>query len=324
MDRISELSEDILQRILSLLSQEDAVRTSVLSKSWREIWCTRPNLDLSDTNFKQEFISTVDKTLQRYCDQRICLEKFQLSMSLYYSHSELKPVWFLEKWIRALTNMGVKEFRLSIYSKRIQRRRRRSIKVPAVVFEAESLQDLHAEGFTLDQTSIGRNILSKHLKKLHLEKVNIEDKIFEKIITSCPLIETMSLDSCNKLRNIKAYNLRHLREFSFSASFDETECSIEIYPPSLETIHITRGIISFQKGAEFRNLKTIFLSEVQFSLCSSCRFPSLTELDILYCDVLEEPMEESNLFIDAPNIDSFVYYGSLIPSISFSTTSREW
>ncbi|XP_012845993.1 PREDICTED: F-box/FBD/LRR-repeat protein At5g22660-like [Erythranthe guttata] len=323
MDRISELSNDILQRILSLLSQEDAVRTSVLSKSWRDIWCTRPNLDLSDTNFKHEFLSTVDKTLQRYSDQKICLEKFQLSMSLYYSHSELKSVWFLEKWIRALTNMGVKEFRLSIYSKDSRRRRRR-VKLPSVVFEAEFLEDLHVEGFMFDRTTIERNILSNHLKKLHLEKVHIEDRIFQKIISSCPLIETMILKSCKRLINIKANNLRHLKHFTFSSSCHDEECSIEIYPPSLETIRITRGIILFQKGAEFCNLSSLSLREVLISSCSSCRFPSLTNLDIFYCDGLEESIEESQLFIDAPNIDSFVYHGFDIPSISFSTTSREW
>ncbi|KAL7110870.1 hypothetical protein ACP275_05G053100 [Erythranthe tilingii] len=325
MDRISELSDDILQRILYLLSQEDAVRTSVLSKSWRDIWCTRPNLDLSDTNFKQEFLSTVDKTLQRYCDRRICLEKFQLSMSLYYSHSDLKSVWFLEKWIRALTNMGVKEFRLSIYSKDSRRRTRR-VKLPFVVFEAECLQDLHVEGFMFDQTTIERNILSKHMKKLHLEKVSIEDKIFEKIITSCPLIETMSLESCKKLRNIKAYNLRHLKEFSFSSSSDE-QCRIEIYPASLETINIEYADVSFPKGAEFHSLNSLFMNRVMlssFDHFSSCKFPSLDNLAILYCDGLDESIEESHLFIDAPNINTFGYYGLLIPSFSFATTSREW
>ncbi|EYU30193.1 hypothetical protein MIMGU_mgv1a021686mg, partial [Erythranthe guttata] len=323
MDRISELSEDILQRILSLLSQEEAVRTSVLSKSWREIWCTRPNLDLSDTNFKEEFLSTVEKTLQRYCDQRICLEKFQLSMSLDYS--DLKSIWFLEKWIQALTNMGVKEFRLSIYSKDSRRTTGR-VKLPSVVFEAEFLQDLHVEGFMLDRTTIERNILSKHLKKLHLEKVNIEDRIFEKIITSCPLIETLSLESCKRLRNIKANNLLRLKKFSFSSSFDE-KCSIEIHPASLETIKIEYADVSFPKGAEFHSLNSLYMERVMlfsFDDFSSCKFPSLDNLVILYCDGLDESIEESHVFIDAPNINTFGYHGLLIPSISFATTFRQW
>ncbi|EYU30196.1 hypothetical protein MIMGU_mgv1a024944mg, partial [Erythranthe guttata] len=326
MDRISELSDDILQRILSLLSQEDAVRTSVLSKSWREIWCTRPNLDLSDTNFKQEFLSTVDKTLQRYSDQRICLEKFQLSMSLYCSRSDLKSVWFLKKWIRALTNMGVKEFRLSIYSKD-SRRRTRCVKLPSVVFEAESLQDLHVEGFMLDRTTIKKTILSKHLKKLHLKKVNIDDRIFEKIITSCPLIETLSLESCQRLRNIKVNNhLLRLKKFSFSSSANE-QCSIEIHPASLETIKIEFADVSFPKGAEFHSLNSLYMDRVilsSFDDFSSCKFPSLSNLAILYCDGLDEYIEESHLFIDAPNINTFGYHGLLIPSFSFATTSRQW
>ncbi|XP_012845988.1 PREDICTED: F-box/LRR-repeat protein 13-like [Erythranthe guttata] len=245
MDRISELPKHILQRILYFLSQKDAVRTSVLSKSWRNIWCTRPNLDLSDINFKkfkQEFLSTVEKNLQRYCDRRMCLEEFGLRMFLGNHES----VSLLEKWIPSLKNMGVKEFRLSIYWKY-------SRQLPSVVFEAESLQDLHVEGFMLDQTTIGRNVLSKHLKNLHLEKVDIEDGVFQKIISSCPLIETLSLESCERLRNIKVNTLLRLKKFYFESAPHE-KCSIEIHPASLETIKIEFADVSFPKGIVQENL----------------------------------------------------------------------
>ncbi|EYU19025.1 hypothetical protein MIMGU_mgv1a024786mg, partial [Erythranthe guttata] len=242
MDRISDLPEHILQRILYFMSQKEAIRTSLLSKSWGSIWCTRPNLDLSDNNFKekkQEFLSTVGENLQRYSDQKMCLEEFGL-----------KSVSLLKKWIPALKNMGVKDFRLSIYSKSIQRRRRRRVKLPSVVFEAESLHDLHAEGFSLGRKAIRRNILSKHLKKLHLEKVKFEDGVFQKIISSCPLIETMILKSCG---------------------------SIGIYPSkSLVKIHIEYGDVSFHEGAEFRNLNYLFLNQVMLwpvDNFSSCKFP---------------------------------------------------
>ncbi|EYU30252.1 hypothetical protein MIMGU_mgv1a018436mg [Erythranthe guttata] len=74
MDMISELPKDILQRILYFLSQKEAVRTSVLSKSWRSIWRTRPNLDLdfSDPTFMdrtREFLYIVDETLLLYRNQ---------------------------------------------------------------------------------------------------------------------------------------------------------------------------------------------------------------------------------------------------------------
>ncbi|EYU30197.1 hypothetical protein MIMGU_mgv1a024274mg, partial [Erythranthe guttata] len=256
MDMISELPKHILQRILYFLSQKEAVRTSVLSKSWGNIWCTRPNLDFLFNNFrdnKQEFLNTVEKNLQRYCDQRMCLEEFSLRIILDNHES----VSFLEKWIPTLKNMGVKKFRLSIYWKY-------SRQLPSVVFEAESLQDLHMEGFTLDQTTIGRNVLSKHLKRLLLVKVEIEDGVFQKIISSCPLIEILLVKSCKTLRNIKVNNLLRLRKFHFSSRPDE-KCSIEIHPASLETINIGHADVLFPKGAEFQNLKSLCLNHVMLT-----------------------------------------------------------
>ncbi|XP_060667912.1 F-box/FBD/LRR-repeat protein At4g26340-like [Ziziphus jujuba] len=44
-DRINELSEDILAKIVCLLPLKDAVATSILSKRWRYIWTFTTNLD---------------------------------------------------------------------------------------------------------------------------------------------------------------------------------------------------------------------------------------------------------------------------------------
>ncbi|EYU24933.1 hypothetical protein MIMGU_mgv1a021358mg, partial [Erythranthe guttata] len=283
IDRISELPQCILQRQLYFMSQEDAVRTSVLSKSWREIWCTRPNLDLSDATFKGnngEFISLLENTLRRYCEQRLSLDECSLS----YTSLDSTSVSLLEKWIPLITSAGVKNFRLSIVPAHF-----RHVKLPSVVFETESLRDLHVERFILDQKAIEKTVLFKHLNKLRLEQVCIDDRMFQKIIASCPLIETMFLKSCNTIRNIKASNLRRLKDFYFSSC--------------------------------------LFLNRVTLSSLdhfSSCKFPSLENLAILYCDGLEESLEESHLHIDAPNISTFGYHGLLIPSISFATTSTEW
>ncbi|XP_012833381.1 PREDICTED: F-box/LRR-repeat protein 13-like [Erythranthe guttata] len=321
IDRISELPQCILQRILYFMSQEDAVRTSVLSKSWREIWCTRPNLDLSDATFKGnngEFISVLENTLRRYCEQRLSLDECSLSCTSFDSTS----VSLIEKWIPLITSAGVKNFRLSIVPAHFGH-----VKLPSVVFETESLRDLHVERFILDQKAIEKTVLFKHLKKLRLEQVCIHDRIFQKIISSCPLIETMFLKSCNTIRSIKASNLRRLKDFYFSSWSDEEDCSIEIYPTSIETIQIESGNILLHQGSNFLNLTSLFLDHVTLSSLdhfSSCKFPSLENVAILYCNGLEESLEESHLHIDAPNISTFGYHGLLIPSISFATTSTEW
>ncbi|EYU30164.1 hypothetical protein MIMGU_mgv1a021046mg, partial [Erythranthe guttata] len=199
--------EEILQRILYFLSQKEAVRTSVLSKSWRNIWCTRPNLDFSDDTFKdnkQQFLSVVDTTLQRYCDQRLRIDEFSLRILLRVLDHE--SVSLLEKWIRALAGMGVKKLRLSNSWERVSG----FVDLPSVVFEAESLQDLRVERFILGRKAIDRIALFKHLTSLCLKRVCIEDDIFETIISNCTSIETLEVNECERLTNIKTNRLHNL------------------------------------------------------------------------------------------------------------------
>ncbi|KAL7149609.1 hypothetical protein ABFS83_05G052800 [Erythranthe nasuta] len=277
VDRISELPEDILQRILYFLPQRDAVRTSILSKSWRYNWRTRPNLDFSDNTFfkgnPKKLLSVVDKNLQLYRDQNMGLVEFSLCIHTCYSDNN-EPAPFLEKWIPLLTTMGVKKFRLSIHS---EYRKWVLVELPRIVFGEESLQELHVQGFVLEKAAIERIALSKNLKKLRLEHVYVKDDTLQTIII--------------------------------------------VYPTSLETIEISHSNIPFHKGSDFRNLSELHLSGVESSLdnLSSCEFPSLKRFTLRYCYTLIE----SRISIDAPNLVYFEYLGSVIPSISFATTSTQ-
>ncbi|XP_012857546.1 PREDICTED: putative F-box/LRR-repeat protein At4g15060 [Erythranthe guttata] len=325
MDKISELPQDILQRILYWLSQEDAVRTSVLSKSWRNIWCTRHNLHFSDAAFKgdmHQFLSIVNTTLQLYRDQGLCVDEFHVCMSVF--SFDCASVSLVEEWVRTLTSMCVKKFCLCNLPKLP------SVELPSVVFGAESLQDLHLEGFVLDRKAIERIVPLKNLTSLILQRVSIEEGIFEKIISCCPFIEILDIRVCTMLRKIIVKNLHNLKYFSFSDdvdhshSFEEELCMVEIHTPSPETIYISEGNVWFHKGPDFfRNLKHLRLCLVKSSLehLWSCKFPSLDSLILANCDGLKG----IEVFIDAPNVTYFGYHGDFIPSISFSnTTSREW
>ncbi|EYU17881.1 hypothetical protein MIMGU_mgv1a020015mg [Erythranthe guttata] len=289
MDKISELPKDILQRILYFLSQKEAIQTSVLSKSWRYTWCTRLNVDLDFSDValkknKQKFIFVVNDTLQRYRDQRLCVEEFHLRISLGGMFNDLdhESVSLLEKWIPLLTVMGMKKFRLSVRSGH------RSVKLPPVIFGAVSLQDLHLESFYFDRKAIERMVLFKHLKSLRLDKVCIEDEIFDKIIANFPLIETLTIEECIWLRTIKVDDLHNLKYLFFKMSYitrgEEEVCRIEIHPSplSLETIDITNCNLWFHKGADFCNLKELSLCDATLSLdhLSLCKFPSLEYLKI--------------------------------------------
>ncbi|MCH79434.1 F-box/LRR-repeat protein, partial [Trifolium medium] len=55
-DKLSNLPKIILHNILSRLPEDDANRTSVLSKAWLETWYTFPILYFSDSDFITESI----------------------------------------------------------------------------------------------------------------------------------------------------------------------------------------------------------------------------------------------------------------------------
>ncbi|EYU45786.1 hypothetical protein MIMGU_mgv1a019214mg [Erythranthe guttata] len=287
MDRISELPKEILQRILYFLSQEDVVRTSLLSKSWRYIWCSRPNLVFSDKNVyfqgkKQEFLSVVDETLQRYCDRRLRLEDFHLCMS------DRDSLSLLDKWIAELATMGVKDFCLHI----LRENSCRVIVDLPVVLEAESLKVLWLHYCDLGR-NIPENITFVRLQLLHLKNALIVQEIFDKIISSCTLITTLWLKDCKGLKTIKLEKNLHkyLKHFTFvnNAIYRKDERNVEIDAPALEKV-------------------TIYGSKVRFHYRKLRNLNNLVERSRVLC-------------IDAPNMECFDYTGLVVPYVSFAPTS---
>ncbi|KAL7120920.1 hypothetical protein ACP275_02G151200 [Erythranthe tilingii] len=301
IDRISELPQCILQRILYFLSQQDAVRTSVFSKSWRRIWCTRPNLNFSDALFKhQQFTSFACNTLQRYSDQKLCVDDFRLSISLL----DLDSISLLRKWIPLLPTIGVKQFHLSILSEQIT-------DLPSVVFEAGSeLKLLHLQNCNLVQNT-PEIIPFVRLQVIILCHVSIANGVFDKVISSCRLLTTMWFQECKGLKTITVEKKvhRYLNHFAFinkKTSIPYDECSIQIdSSPDLKTIKIIGSKIRFN-GRDFINLSSLALHNV-----------------VILSSNNSNSVEQSRLLIRivAPRIKYLYYSGFFIPSIIYAPAS---
>ncbi|CAA0833931.1 Unknown protein [Striga hermonthica] len=140
--RISELPQPLLHNILAFLSQEEATRTCVLSKSWRSIGPTRPKIEFNETwneEKHEKFLSNLDSTLQVYRGRKICLQEFILRVRKINA----KSVSLLKKWVPiVLLDMGVKRFHLISISSYFD--------LPSIVFEAETLEDLHLKNCRIE------------------------------------------------------------------------------------------------------------------------------------------------------------------------------
>ncbi|KAJ9536311.1 hypothetical protein OSB04_un000520, partial [Centaurea solstitialis] len=66
-DRISNLPDDIVHRILSFLDMKHAIQTSTLSKKWKRVWTSMSHLNLSNQTFGTfpQFSKFVRKALSR-------------------------------------------------------------------------------------------------------------------------------------------------------------------------------------------------------------------------------------------------------------------
>ncbi|KAL3634849.1 hypothetical protein CASFOL_021903 [Castilleja foliolosa] len=348
IDRLSQLPQPILQQILSLLSQKDAVRTCVLSKSWRYLWHGRLNVEFLDTHHRfirnEEFWPFIDKTLQRYLDQNLSLQKFLVEIE-YEVDVDIQyevDVEILQKWIPiVITNMGVRSFNLIFH-------RSSNIVFPLqlAVFQSESLVELHLERCDLKILESTDNVMFNNLQTLRLHYVHITDEILEKIISSCPLIENLSVLHCIGLKSIKLHKHHNIKDFGCSV---DKQTIIEIEDPhTLESFHFDNYCTYWlppHKNMHFPHLKSLKLQRVKLPAETlvnfSSFFPCLNELTLTKCEGLKEfrlssssikrLIIKTNLknrikaFIDTPNILYFECSGhDFLPSIKFTTTSNEW
>ncbi|KAK6123066.1 hypothetical protein DH2020_043185 [Rehmannia glutinosa] len=136
----------MLHHILSFLSQKEAIQTCVLSKSWRYLGSTRPNFESCERWFnanKQTFLSTIDKILHRYHDQKLSIQEFILEMSMGDSESIL----FFEKWIPlVMLNMGLNTFSFKDVSYSWAR-----FALPSLVYKDEFVKELNLNRCKLSQ-----------------------------------------------------------------------------------------------------------------------------------------------------------------------------
>ncbi|KAL3629710.1 hypothetical protein CASFOL_026964 [Castilleja foliolosa] len=355
-DKISQLPEPILHHILSYLSQKDAARTCVLSKSWCYLWCARPVIDFRESSFrvqcfhghclsycqacyrrnKETFLFVLDKTLKRYHDLKLSVHELNLVMSI--DDSRVKPL--LLKWIPKFT-MCLKSFSLSLYGHGSE-----YFDMPSILFKAESLQSLYLRRCKLSQIKSTDELHLKRLQMLKLDDVHITKETLEMILSNNPLLENVSLIMCMGFKVIRVCKPHGLREIVIDGTYSplspNNSQSIEINIPTIERIRIS--LYWFHHHKHLPHLTYLFLDRVGLSesidFLSGKYLPCLQHLTLQSCYLpgefsLQLSGSVTHLYfinrmdvqasIDAPNIVLFVYESEITSSaISFTTTSSEW
>ncbi|PKA55295.1 F-box/FBD/LRR-repeat protein [Apostasia shenzhenica] len=253
VDRISGLHDALLLHILSFLVVDDVVKTSLLSKRWKNLWAsaTALNLDVCTTKRTSPhyFIADVNAYLMLHEGQQI--RKFRARLV----YRKMQHV-YMDAWFLFLKRRGVEEIDLDyLYSwppLGITDQCERCL-ICNSMFDCKKLKVLSLASCNVDPAACFR---FKLLKNLKLKDVNISNLD----LSCCPLLECLTLISCNErgTLDINAPNPK-FRSLQLTDSRKAWDAKLVLYAPHVlfvELCHSLRlqyhiGELSHIKKASF-------------------------------------------------------------------------
>ncbi|KFK43511.1 hypothetical protein AALP_AA1G135000 [Arabis alpina] len=153
LGKISELSEDLLVKILSFLPTKEAVSTSILSKQWQFLWRWLPKLEYDIDDFESEF------AFGEYMNKNLPLHRAPVLKS--FSLSPLLQ-------------------RLSLNIPYESSSRRHVIVTPSLKY------------FKLSDEGVGFSYLVEHMPNLEEADISADDRV-EKLLESITSVKRLSL-----------------------------------------------------------------------------------------------------------------------------------
>ncbi|KAF8769625.1 hypothetical protein HU200_006219 [Digitaria exilis] len=230
---LCNLPMDILSTILSLLPINDAIRTSVLSRKWKYIWCSHTNLTFNKgtmrkTYFKpstgyygfirdKEFVTKVDTVLRQH--SRMGVERMEIKFRLHSEHAD-----HIDRWVNFAISSKTKKFviNLACVSKSMLFRagghwisRKEPYNLPSELFSPDNspyLQCLELRTVSLQLPSDFKGFLN--LKSLTLVDVRIIDDDVQRMLSKCNLLEFFEISYCIMVTSIRVLHpldrLKHL------------------------------------------------------------------------------------------------------------------
>ncbi|CAJ2630483.1 unnamed protein product [Trifolium pratense] len=203
-DRISNLSDDILHRILSLNPTKDAIITGVLSKRWIHLWPSIPLLnftniklpDIESINSFNHFFHSVLASRDNAGNHSINTLHLDIAYAnLNHAHSLIIPN--LTAWLNIVVQRQLNYLDLHLSLLNAANRFYQRPRLPDTVFSCKTLVVLNLSWFFVDGfylSSSGFGFVS--LKTLRLKNINFhDDEVFMLLLAGCPVLEDLKV--CN-------------------------------------------------------------------------------------------------------------------------------
>ncbi|XP_019155494.1 PREDICTED: putative F-box/LRR-repeat protein At4g15060 [Ipomoea nil] len=206
LDYFSRLPESVIHHILWIIPFKDAVRCSVLSKTWNRIWCNYPNIalafcadTLSPLRPLRLFIEHVEGIMEQCLFRKACIQKFQLRITIatVTNMEELAPN--VDRWLAAAIERNVSELVLEVscfpWSDH-------AYSIPERVFVANSLKVLEVFRCRVEDR-FTRCIGLSNLQRLKFRWCQVVgENVLNKILSGCPALEVLEVFAYGSLISV--------------------------------------------------------------------------------------------------------------------------
>ncbi|CAL9233726.1 unnamed protein product, partial [Arabidopsis halleri] len=283
VDLISSLPDVILQHILCFTPTELAIRTSLLSRRWRYVWCDTPSLSFHGGTLK---LASLYKTQNRYTAPKM--------MNLQIRAGENRDISNLNSWIELAMSRNVENMSLEMVSHLLDK-----YDIPEFFYINTSLKQLNFEFYFADLIP-RRPVSWTSLKKLSLRFCKLSDESVAKFLSGCPILESLTLYFCDELRVLDLSKLLRLRTLQVVRNFWGTD-PLKIVAPQIRRLIVRNS---------------------QFP-CTLVDVSSLTEAKVNICfESLRRNLEHDSLQVMVlekfQNVEKLTIGGDFLQLVSFA------
>ncbi|KAL8255989.1 hypothetical protein R6Q59_031056 [Mikania micrantha] len=250
-DRISRLPDCLLVEILSHLpTTKCAIKTGVLSKRWKHIWTSVPNLIFSHHGDPSaDFISFVDKILT----QRGQLKLKRLSAYSTYDDRFESQV---HNWVHYALDCNVEEINMMFWH----------TKSP-LMFPLDQCFCMNSYLTDLNLTYCQFNpdgaIRWEKLLSLRVSNVSLDEDLMENILSGSPVLETLELNECFGFRRLNITS-KSVKKLVFDGYIVDGDV-IEINAPNILSLAILHHLDLLK--ILLINVSSLVEADLDYALC---------------------------------------------------------
>ncbi|KAK9988355.1 hypothetical protein SO802_028594 [Lithocarpus litseifolius] len=319
-DLLNNVPDSIVHRILCFLDLKDRSRLSCVSRRYRELCISAPNVALSNANLTRRFRfnNFVDRLLSRRSWRGEKIQKF----FLHWSFGELfeEEMYRIDTWLYHVVNLGVQYIAFQLITERFA--------LPQCVLNCKSLVTLFIKTnngiLKLPSTSSAPGFgINTTLQALALISVRIEDDdCFGEWISQFKSLKELNLTRVSGKKSLSIHN-----------SSSPLGCGIDnsLKKLTLDSLQIEDDCFG-EWLSHFKSLKLLYLTRIRGIKSMSIHNSSIDVLEVKDCNdlvdisifaeklrqlyILWYPYNNSSSFgslkISAPNLENFRWGGHVV------------